>query len=229
MQHAENRREFIVGPAGNLECQIDTPTQVRGLAVLAHPHPLMGGTMDNKVIHTLARACVQIGLRAVRFNFRGVGASDGKWDEGRGEVDDLLAVIAHYRVRSDSGAAPAAPVAPFVLGGFSFGGYAAAQACAQLSDTLAPNRLILIAPATGRFDVATVPPNRTLVIHGEADDVVPLADALNWARPQTLPITVVPGVGHFFHGQLTVLKNLVLHDLRAALLPPPTASPDIAE
>lgn len=215
---ALNRREFIPGPAGRIECQLDEPPQPRGLAVLAHPHPQMGGTMDNKVVHTLARACTQLGLTAVRFNFRGVGASEGSWDEGRGEVDDLLAVVTHFR--SQAGLRPDADSArPFVLGGFSFGGYVAARAQAQLAPDAQAARLVLVGPAAGRFDVAAVAPQRTLVIHGEADDVVPLADVLDWARPQTLPVVVVPGVGHFFHGQLTLLKDLVVHDLRAALAP----------
>lgn len=203
------RREFITGPAGQIECAIDEPgstTQPRGIAVVAHPLPTAGGTMDNKVVGTLARAFVQTGLRAVRFNFRGVGQSEGAWDEGRGEVDDLMAVIEQHRQ----------PGLPLYLAGFSFGGYAAAAATTRLDDAAKPKRLVLVGPAVSRFQVATVPTD-TIVIHGEEDDVVPLAEVFNWARPQALPITVVPGVGHFFHGQLTLLKTLVLRELRATL------------
>ena len=203
------RREFITGPVGQIECAIDEPSHgapPQGMAVIAHPLPTAGGAMDNKVVGTVARAFVQTGLRAVRFNFRGVGLSEGAWDEGRGEVDDLMAVIEHHRQ----------PGQPFYLAGFSFGGYTAAAATARLGDAARPKRLVLVAPAVSRFQVAAVPAD-TIVIHGEEDDVVPLAEVFNWARPQALPITVVPGVGHFFHGQLTLLKTLLLRELRATL------------
>ena len=156
----------------------------------------------NDRVMTLARAFVQLGYRSVRFNFRGVGASAGHWDTGRGEVDDALAVIAAERSAG----------LPLVLGGFSFGGYVASQAAARLAalgEAQRASRLVLIAPAAGNFQVAPVPAD-TLVVHGEADDVVPLSAVLDWARPQSLPITLVPGSGHFFHGQLTLLKRIVL-------------------
>ncbi|MBI5722201.1 MAG: alpha/beta fold hydrolase [Burkholderiales bacterium] len=199
-------RLVVAGPAGPLECAVDAPgphasSAARGLVVLCHPHPLHGGTMDNKVVMTLARTFVQLGWRCVRFNFRGVGGSGGAWDEGRGEVDDALAVIAAQR----------APGQALVLGGFSFGGYVATQAAARLAaagDATRATRLVLVAPAAGNFALAPVPAD-TLVVHGEADDVVPLAAVLDWARPQALPITLVPGTGHFFHGQLTLLKQIV--------------------
>ncbi len=158
--------------------------------------------MDNKVVQTLARSLVALGYRCVRFNFRGVGASGGSWDEGRGEIDDALAVIQAQRLAG----------LPLVLGGFSFGAYVASQAAARLADERAPGgaaaRLVLVAPATSRFAMAAVPAD-TLVVHGEADDVVPLADVLDWARPQALPLVVVPGAGHFFHGQLPLLKQIL--------------------
>lgn len=202
----QTRHTEVAGPAGALACAIDEPAHGAapvGVAVLCHPHPLHGGTMDNKVVQTLARAFLQLGYRVVRFNFRGVGASTGAWDEGRGEIDDALAVIAAHRE----------PGLPLVLGGFSFGGYVASQAAQRLSEPA--QRLVLIAPATSRFDTAPVPAD-TLVIHGDADDVVPLSATLDWARPQVLPVLVVPGVGHFFHGQLTLLKTLVLRAFGAA-------------
>ena len=203
----ETRRETIAGPAGAIECAVDEPVGApRGGVVLCHPHPQFGGTMDNKVVQTLARAFVQLGYRAVRFNFRGVGGSGGAWDEGRGEIDDALAVVAAQRA--------AAPGLPLALGGFSFGAYVAAQAAARLADDLqhpAPvERLVLVGPATSRFTLPAAVAPDTVVIHGEADDVVPLAATLDWARPQGLPVIVLPGVGHFFHGQLTRLKEQVI-------------------
>jgi alpha/beta superfamily hydrolase len=193
-------RRVIAGPAGPLECIVEEPAGgVRGVAVVCHPHPVHGGTMDNKVAQTLARAALQVGFRAVRFNFRGVGGSAGAWDEGRGEVDDALAVIQAFRV----------PLLPLALAGFSFGGYVASRAALALSQTDPVDRIALIGPATETFDVAPVPAG-SLVVHGEADDVVPLKATLDWARPQSQPVVVIPGVGHFFHGQLPLLKSLVV-------------------
>jgi len=197
-------RQTIAGPCGPIECAIDAPAAgvvPRGVAVLCHPHPQHGGTLDNKVVQTMARAFVQLGYRAVRFNFRSVGGSAGVWDEGRGEVDDALAVVVAFR---ESGL-------PLALGGFSFGGYVASRAAAVLSGTAPAERLLLIAPAVLNFPMAAVPalPADTVLIHGEADDVVPLSAVLDWARPAVLPVTVVPGSGHFFHGQLSLLKTLI--------------------
>jgi alpha/beta superfamily hydrolase len=197
--NAQTRRLKLAGPAGDIECAIDTPAgMARGLALVCHPHPLHGGTMDNKVVQTLARAFVQRGYEAVRFNFRGVGASAGAWDEGRGETEDARAVLAACRQ----------PGQALLLAGFSFGAYVAARVAAGLPAEQAAERLVLVGPAASRFDMPAVPAG-TLVIHGEADDVVPLSDVLAWARPLSQPVTVVPGAGHFFHGQLPLLKSLV--------------------
>lgn len=201
------RRLSITGPAGVLEAAVNEPLDAAplGVAVVCHPHPQHGGTMDNKVAQTLARAFVQLGWRAVRFNFRGVGGSAGAWDAGRGEVDDALAVVADQRD----------PALPLAVAGFSFGGYVASQAVRRLAQAGQPaDRLVLVGLATQNFDVAPVPPG-TLVIHGEADEVVPLSATLDWARPQHLPVVVVPGVGHFFHGQLSLLKSIVTGAWRA--------------
>lgn len=197
--NAGTQRLVAAGSAGPLECALDLPPQgtSRGLAVVCHPHPLFGGTMDNKVVHTLARAFLQLGYRVLRFNFRGIGQSGGVWDEGRGEIDDALAVIHAHR----------APGEALVLAGFSFGGYVASQAATRLADKA--ERLVLVSPAVVNFQAAAVPAD-TLLIQGEQDDVVPMADVLAWARPQALPVTVLPGAGHFFHGQLPVLKHIVL-------------------
>jgi len=202
--NSQTVRQRIAGPAGVIECAIDSPSgEAAGIAVICHPHPVHGGTMDNKVAQTLARALVQLGFRAVRFNFRGVGGSEGAWDEGRGEVDDALAVIAQFREANR----------PFVLAGFSFGAYVAAQAALQLGDDAKPQRLVLVGPSTQKQQMAPVPAD-TIVVHGEADEVVPLAATFDWARPQSLPVIVLPGVGHFFHGQLTLLKNVVVQQLQ---------------
>ena len=199
----------VAGPAGALVCARDKPAASSAdngiLALLCHPHPSHGGTMDNKVVQTVARALVQLGYTVLRFNFRGVGGSGGQWDEGRGEVDDALAVLASQR----------APGQPVVVGGFSFGGYVATQVAARLqAQQTGAQRLVLVAPAVVNFDAAPVPDD-TVLIHGENDDVVPLQAVLDWARPQQLPVTVLPGAGHFFHGQLTALKGIVLRALAA--------------
>jgi hypothetical protein len=196
------------GPAGRLEIAIDRPADAAvGVAVIAHPHPLHGGTLSNKVVQTLARACVMAGWTAVRFNLRGVGRSEGVYDEGRGELDDLLAVLAAQ-----------APEGPLCLAGFSFGAFVTSHAAARVQSTRDLQRLVLVGTAASRFSVADVAAElhgRTLVIHGEQDDTVPLASVLDWARPQVLPVLVVPGGGHFFHGQLPLLRDLVLRHLRA--------------
>jgi uncharacterized protein len=207
---SQTRRYPVAGPAGVIEVLRDQPTLAgpgHGTAVIAHPHPLFGGTMDNKVVQTLARAFVQAGWTALRFNFRGVGASQGQHDEGRGELDDMLALIASE-----------APEGPLALAGFSFGSYVAVRAVQALWSARTIEKIVLVGTAASRFELAALPPEsleRTLVVHGEQDDTVPLASVLDWARPQSLPVTVVPGGGHFFHGQLPLLKSLVARHLRS--------------
>lgn len=196
----KTQRLSLQGPAGNLECALDLPAlSPRGLAVVCHPHPQHGGTMDNKVVQTLARAFLQLGYRALRFNFRGVGASAGSWAEGAGELADAQAVVAAQRQSGEK----------LVLAGFSFGAYIATRLAAGLPAPEAAERLVLVGTAAGRVDIAAVPSD-SIVIHGEIDDVVPLAAVLDWARPLGLPVTVIPGAGHFFHGQLALLKSLVV-------------------
>jgi uncharacterized protein len=208
--NSKTRRYSVAGPAGAIEVLRDDPGEglpQRGTAIIAHPHPLFGGTMDNKVVQTLARAFVQNGWTALRFNFRGVGATEGQHDEGRGELQDMQAVIA--------GEAPSGPLA---LGGFSFGSFVAAGAVSALWPSGRVEKIVLVGTAASRFDVSALPPEaheRTLVVHGELDETVPLASVLDWARPQSLPVTVVPGGEHFFHGQLPLLKSLVARHLRA--------------
>jgi alpha/beta superfamily hydrolase len=208
----------LQGPTGSLQTLVDLPTlqagqAPAGIAVISHPHPLFGGTMDNKVVQTMARAFVQAGWVAVRFNFRGVGASEGVYDEGRGELQDLLTVIEHFSPTVTQQDALA-------LAGFSFGAFVTSHAVQALYPARTIDRLVLVGTAAGRFEVAALPKElhaQTLVLHGEEDDTVPLAAALDWARPQNLPIVVLPGVGHFFHGQLPLLRDLVARHVMAPL------------
>jgi uncharacterized protein len=190
---AQSRRELLAGPAGKIECAVDEPDgSSRGVAMVAHPHPLYGGSLDNKVAQTLARAFTELGYTAWRPNFRGVGASEGSHDEGRGELEDLEVVLKHAKADRP------------VLAGFSFG----AALAAQLSQRVPFERLVLVGLAVTRLEVPPVAAG-TLVIHGEEDTTVPLADVLAWARPQDLPVVVLPGTDHFFHRRLPLLREIV--------------------
>jgi len=197
---ASTRRIAVPGPVGRIECAIDVPSsRPSGVALVAHPHPLFGGTLDNKVVQTLARTFVDLGYAAVRPNFRGVGASEGQHDAGAGEVDDLAVVLAH--AQAEFGAAPA------VLAGFSFGAALQLRLAQRLpADRVA--RLVLVGVAVERLEAPSAPKG-TLVIHGERDETVPLTAVLDWARPQDLPVVVVPGADHFFHRRLQLLRELV--------------------
>ena len=187
------RRETVRGPAGGIECAVDEPKgAARGVALIAHPHPLYGGTLDNKVVQTLSRAMVELGYAAWRPNFRGVGRSEGRYDEGRGEVDDLAAVLAHLKAERP------------VLAGFSFG--AAMQA--KLAKRVAPERMVLVGIAVNHFEAPAVPAD-TILIHGENDVTVPIAAVREWAEPQGLALVVVPGADHFFHRKLPELRSAV--------------------
>lgn len=206
--NAQTEWREIAGPLGALEVAIDRPEgEPLGTAVVAHPHPLFGGTLNNKVVQTLAKAFAQRGWTAVRFNFRGVGSSAGVYDEGRGELDDLLSVVDTL-----------APQGRLCLAGFSFGAFVTSHAIHRLNPVRPLEQLVLVGTAASRFQVAPIPEElrlRTLVVHGEADDTVPLSSVMDWARPQSLPVLVVPAGGHFFHGQLPLLRELVARHLRA--------------
>ncbi len=202
MRPSSLERLAIDGPAGPLETDLNDPGEPRrGIALIAHPNPVQGGTKDNKVVTTLAKTFFGLGYVAIRPNFRGVGASAGSFDQGNGEAEDLLAVARHARTRFGE--------LPLLLAGFSFGAFVQTRVAQALSaENMSAEKLVLVGPAVNRFPAATVPPD-TLVIHGEVDDVVPLAAVLDWARPQQLPLVVVPGGEHFFHGKLHLLAQIV--------------------
>ena len=200
-------RFILTGPAGTLDCALDAPdaTQFptpRGIGLIGHPHPLYGGTMDNKVVQTLARAFVSIGYVAVRMNFRGVGDSAGVHDDGHGETDDMALLHAHLQAEY--------PGLPIALAGFSFGTFVQAQLQQRLQAAGTPaERLVLVGCAAGKWPMPTVPPN-TILIHGELDDTIPLSAVFDWARPQDLPVIVIPGADHFFHRKLQHIKTLLV-------------------
>lgn len=231
---ASLRKIIFAGPAGQLEGVVHLPAcslsptlscfageganeslrdakscEPRAIAVVAHPLPTMGGTMDNKIVTTLAKTFAELGFATLRFNFRGAGSSEGVFDSGNGEVEDALFAVQHMK--------DAFGHLPLILAGFSFGGYVQARAAEHLHPQA--HKLVLVAPAVGRFASSTelrtgMPPvaHNTLLIHGEEDEVIPLSDALNWARPQHLPIVVLPEAGHFFHGRLQQIRQIVLHE-----------------
>ncbi|MDN4038801.1 alpha/beta hydrolase [Massilia sp. YIM B02443] len=191
------------GHAGKMQCLLDLPEGApRGIALVAHPHPLYGGTMENKVAQTLARTFVTLGYATARFNFRGVGESEGVHDEGRGEVDDMAIMYQHMVTQY--------PGLPVTLTGFSFGTFVQAQFALRLVEQNRPaERLVLVGSAAGKWAMPQVPQD-TILIHGELDDTIPLQDVFEWARPQDIPVTVITGADHFFHRKLGHIKNLVV-------------------
>lgn len=204
--HVTLQKYSVAGAAGQLEGIVHLPdTATSAIAVVAHPLPTMGGNMENKVAVTLAKTFAELGCAAFRFNFRGVGASEGAFTGGDGEEQDMLSVVRYAQEQFGD-------ELPLLLAGFSFGGYVAARAAHRLQ----PQHLVLAAPAVSRFTASTefssgmpvVSPD-TLVIHGEFDDVVTLGEVLAWARPQHLPIVVIPQAEHYFHGRLTQLRHIV--------------------
>ena len=205
----------IPGPAGALEAVLDAPASPTAIAVVCHPHPPDGGTMNHKVPMAIARELVRLDCAVLRFNFRGVGQSEGAYDRGVGETDDALAAAAWLRARY--------PGLPLTLAGFSFGAAVVTAAATRLDPP--PLRLILAGTSPKRVGAPPVGVP-ALVVHGEEDEIVSLADVLDWARPQTQPVTVIPGAGHFFHGQLPLLQSLVRAFWLGTAMrtdPPPTA------
>jgi uncharacterized protein len=213
-------RQQLAGAAGTIEVAVLVPDSPRAVAVIAHPHPLFGGTMDNKVVTTLAKTFVEAGAATYRFNFRGVGGSQGAHDEGRGETDDMLQVIEQARGEWKS--------LPLWIAGFSFGGAVAARASSRAEF----DQLVLVAPGFRRFTgqgfgEAPDPhdPNlglmgrhtttNTIVVHGDLDETVPLSDSISWATARDVPVLVVPGGEHFFHRKLHILREAVARWVRA--------------
>jgi alpha/beta superfamily hydrolase len=209
--NGHTQKFLIDGPIGKIEVVLDVPDAVRqqsagprGIALVAHPHPLFGGSMDNKVVQTLARTLVQLNYTTYRSNFRGVGQTQGEHDNGHGERDDLLAVLDYMRAQ------PGQADLPLVLAGFSFGTFVLSHVANALRDAGKEiERMVFVGTAASRWDVAPVPEN-TLVIHGEADETVPIASVFDWARPQELPVVVIPGAEHFLHRKLHILKRIVV-------------------
>lgn len=209
--NVHTQKFLIDGPVGKIEMALDVPDAVReegaaprGIALVAHPHPLFGGSMDNKVAVTLARTLVQLNYVTYRSNFRGVGETQGEHDNGHGERDDLLAVLDYMRAQ------PGQADLPLVLAGFSFGTFVLSQVAKALAEAGKEiERMVFVGTAASRWEVATVPEN-TLVIHGETDDTVPIASVYDWARPQELPVVVIPGAEHFLHRKLHILKRIIV-------------------
>ncbi|MEZ5609081.1 MAG: CocE/NonD family hydrolase [Rhodocyclaceae bacterium] len=208
---------LLRGHAGNIEVLIDAPATVRGIALVCHPHPLFGGANTNKVAHTLARAYRDLGFAVIRPNFRGVGQSEGEHDHGEGETEDMLSVISWAESRWGA--------LPLALGGFSFGGYVQVRVANRLADGIAPPRaLVLVGMAAGEttgsgrsYETPALPGKiPALVIHGEQDETVALANVLDWARPQDQPIIVIPGADHFFHGKLHLIRELIARNIDPA-------------
>ena len=200
-------RVLIPGPAGAIETLVEAPVQVRGIGLVCHPHPLFGGTAENKVAQTLAKTLRELGYAALRPNFRGVGASEGGHDEGEGETADMLAVLDWARSRYGE--------LPVALAGFSFGAYVQTKVAARLAEANRPaQRMVLVGTAAGfvtgarHYETGAVPAD-TIVIHGDLDETVPLANVLAWAQPLELPVTLVPGADHFFHRKLHVIRRII--------------------
>ena len=218
----------LTGPVGRIEGLIDLPEGLRaspasfkprGIALVAHPHPLLGGTMDNKVAQTLAKTFAQLGYVTLRTNFRGVGTTEGVHDDGKGEADDLVAVVKWMKdpfnwqgiAELETHAWPQlVEELPLAMAGFSFGSYVSSYVVKRLEELhIAPERLIMVGSATSKWEVAPVPKN-TIVIHGEVDDVIPLTSVIDWARPQELVVQVIPGADHFFHRKLHCIRDLIV-------------------
>jgi alpha/beta superfamily hydrolase len=200
---------FVDGAAGRIETVLDLPaageTALRGIALIAHPHPLFGGTLDNKVVQTLAKTFAELGYAAVRSNFRGVGETEGTHDHGEGETDDMLTLAAWARARFD-----VRGMLPVAAAGFSFGAWIQTR----VAERLALQRLVLVAlPAgfvsDGRSYTTGSVASDTIVIHGEQDETVPLANVFDWARPQDIAISVIPGADHFFHRKLKLIRSII--------------------
>lgn len=203
---------FLDGPDGRIEVFVEphppASPHPRAIALIAHPHPLFGGTADNKVVTTLAKAFRELGCATLRPSFRGVGGSEGEHDHGIAETEDLLAVHAYARGRFGHDL-------PVYLAGFSFGAYVTTRLALRLQEMHDPaGRLVLVGTAAGfiegmrQYETAAVPAD-TIVIHGSQDETVPLPNVLAWAEPMDLPVTVIAGADHFFHRRLHLIRDII--------------------
>lgn len=205
---------FLDGPDGRIELFVEPHTAPTGIALIAHPHPLFGGTADNKVVTTLAKAFRELGCVTLRPSFRGVGGSEGEHDHGIAETEDLLAVHAYARGRFGN-------KLPIYLAGFSFGAYVVTRLALRLTEFADPaRRLVLVGTASGfieglrHYETSAVPAD-TIVIHGAKDETVPLPNVLAWAEPMDLPITVIAGADHFFHRRLHLIRDIIQRQWKA--------------
>lgn len=206
MKHYVIQNFFVDGPIGKLETVLAEPDSAPiGIAIIAHPHPLYGGTMDNKIIYTLFHSLLELGFIAVKFNFRGVGKSEGIFDSGIGEIEDAVTVTNAIRNQYSNHL----PRMPLLLSGFSFGGGIQLHAAVQLK----PEFLVLVAPSVNNLNSPYVQEQtkNTLIIHGEHDEIVSIKTIFDWAAPQSLPVVIIPGAEHFFHGKLPILKQTILN------------------
>ncbi len=212
---------------GVAEVSIDFPEElrsnpdfkVRGIALIGHPHPLLGGSMDNKVAQTLAKTFNLLGYVSVRPNFRGVGQSQGSFDDGVGEIDDLEQILEWLQIPSSWGEILGLPAQswhgevahlPFVLAGFSFGSFVNSNLTKRLTEKgRAPERLILVGSAAGKWDMPNIPKN-TIVIHGEVDETILLQAVFDWLQQQEIVVHVIPGADHFFHRKLHLIRDTVI-------------------
>jgi alpha/beta superfamily hydrolase len=207
---------LVDGPAGPLQTLIDEPETLQGLALVAHPHPLLGGANSNKIVYTLAHCLRDLGYLALRPNFRGVGKSAGGHDHGAGETEDLLVVLDYAKERWD-----ASHTLPILLAGYSFGAFVQTRVAKRLAEIGRPaEQLILVAIAAGQVEgnrhyQPEPVPRDSLLIHGGRDTTVPLANVLAFAEPLDLPVTVIPGADHFFHGRLPMVREIVERHLNS--------------
>ncbi len=199
---------LIDGPTGKIELFVEPTEGARGIVLIGHPHPLFGGTADNKVVTTLARTFRELGCVTLRPSFRGVGGSEGEHTEGELETEDLLAVLHWAQARFGT-------QLPVYLAGFSFGAYVVTRVAARIAAAGAPaRRLVLVGTAAGYVEGARSYQTQavaadTIVIHGAKDETVPLANVLAWAEPMDLPVTVIAGADHFFHRRLHLIRQII--------------------
>lgn len=212
---SRHERILVDGPDGKIEVFVENHENPQGIALIAHPHPLFGGTTDNKVVTTLSRAFRERGCITLRPSFRGVGGSEGEHDHGDAETDDVLAVHDWARTRYADVLTEAGSQLPLYLAGFSFGAHVTTRLAKRLTAAGdRPKWLVLVGTAAGavegmrHYETEDVPPD-TLVIHGSDDETVRLANVLAWARPMDLPVVVVPGADHFFHRRLHLLRDII--------------------